>query len=55
LADEIPQFTFQGKWSATGFASAADGVTVVADSVLEEEVAIGIGGREALGRAAVGY
>ena len=34
--------------------AATDGVAVVADAVLEEEVAIGIGGRQALGGAAIG-
>ena len=54
MADEIPQFTFQRERAASGFAAAADGVAVVADAVLEQEIAIRVRGGQALGGAAVG-
>ena len=51
LADEFAQFALQGERAASGFASAADGVAVVADAVGQQEVAIGIGRRRGAGRS----
>ena len=42
LAAQFAQFALQGQRTACRFSSAADGVAVIADAVLQQEVAIGI-------------
>jgi hypothetical protein len=53
LAADFAEFALEGERTAAGLLAAADGVSVVADAVRQQEVQVGMLRREALGCCAV--